>query len=105
MNRPRVVAIASAACLLAACSSGADAPARDSCNALQAWVSEGEPVARLPEVLGSMGDDVDASDEQSIKDAYARLVADVQGEPEAAGQAAGEFLETCRDLGWDLPEG
>lgn len=105
MSRLRVLAIAIAACLLAACSSGPDVPARDSCNALQAWVSEGEPVARLPEVLGTMADGVDASDEQSIKDAYARLAADVQGAPEAAGQAAGEFLETCRDLGWDLPEG
>ena len=104
MIRLRVVVIV-AALLLGACSSASDAPARDSCNALQACVSGGEPVARLPEVLNRMADDVDASGEQSIKDAYARLLTGAQDSPEAPEQAANDFLETCRDLGWELPEG
>lgn len=105
MIRRRVVVIASVAFLIAACSSGPDAPAQDSCNALQAWVSEGEPVGRLPGVLETMADGVDASDEQSIKDAYGRLLAGVQDAPEAPQLAANDFLQICRALGWDLAEG
>ena len=102
---PRALAVVGGLLALGACSAGPDAPARDACNAVQAWVAEGHPADRLAVVVEAAQDAAGSSTTAPVQDAVAGLGAAAADGPVAAAEAAQGTLATCRTVGWEPAEG